>query len=338
MSDPSVPGHGWGPAHRLLATAVAERFHLARRTKVQIADELGISRFKVARILESARAKGLVRIEISAGDDLDLHLSDALRSAYGLRRAVVAARGDERETAGEARARMTRLAADLVGELVAPGEVLGLAWARTVNEMVESLSHLAPCTVVQLCGVYSRLRRDDSSVETVRRAAAVSGGEAYPIYAPLVLPDPGTAATLRRQPGISEAFDKFSQVTTAVVAIGAWLPGESTVHDVLPEAQRIALGHLGVRGELAAHLFDADGQLLDTALSHHVLAIGGDELRNIPNVIALAGGRAKAEAIDAVLRSGIVSTLVSEPAAAEALLTLATRRPPPRSAEISRGR
>jgi DNA-binding transcriptional regulator LsrR (DeoR family) len=326
-ADAERSTRGWGPARRLQAEVVARRFHEDGRTKVQIANELGISRFKVARILESAHLHGLVRIELSAGDDVAPDLSERVRRAYRLRRAVVAARPRGPEQPAAARARLASLSAALVEELVTPGEVLGLAWARTVNDMVEVLHQLPQCTVVQLCGVYSRLRRGDRAVDTVRRAAALCGGTSFPIFAPLLLPDRRTAAALRRQPGIAEAFDQFAQVSTAVVAIGGWRTSQSTVFDVLPEAKRLELAQAGVRGELAAHLFDADGRLLDTGLSHHVLAIGADELRAVPEVIALAGGRAKAEAIDAVLRSGLVSTVVTDSAAAEEMLTLTARRP-----------
>ena len=41
----------------------ARRYYLDERSKVEIAEELGVSRFKIARLLEVARDSGLVRIE-----------------------------------------------------------------------------------------------------------------------------------------------------------------------------------------------------------------------------------------------------------------------------------
>jgi DNA-binding transcriptional regulator LsrR (DeoR family) len=197
-----------------------------------------------------------------------------------------------------------------------------------VNGAVGALTRLASCTIVQLSGVYSRMDVRDDSVETVRRAAAVSGGPFFPIYAPLVLPDRATAETLRRQPGIRDAFDHFDRITTAVVGIGAWQPAESTVYDVLEPAERRAAGELGIAAEVAGTLFDADGRTPTTGLTHHVLAMDADRLRGVPEVIALAAGCAKAGAIDAVLRSGLVTTLVTDGATACRLLELTTRRPP----------
>jgi DNA-binding transcriptional regulator LsrR (DeoR family) len=52
------------PSEIVLAARVARQFYLEGVSKVDIADRLGISRFRVARLLGSAREAGKVRIEI----------------------------------------------------------------------------------------------------------------------------------------------------------------------------------------------------------------------------------------------------------------------------------
>jgi DNA-binding transcriptional regulator LsrR (DeoR family) len=168
----------------------------------------------------------------------------------------------------------------------------------------------------------------DSSVETVTRAARLAGGSGFPIYAPLILPDRRTAENLRRQPGVADAFEHFDRITTAVVAIGAWQPGLSTVYDVLDPKARHGLGQHGVTAEMAARPFDADGRALSTGLAHYVLAIETEQLRRIPEVIAVAGGTPKAAAISTVLRSGLITTLVTDADTAELLIDLAITHPP----------
>ena len=78
-----------GPAELVMAAAVARRHYLAGRSKIEIADELGISRFKVARLLDFARERGMVRIEIVAEGDIDLDRSARLQETFGLRHAIV---------------------------------------------------------------------------------------------------------------------------------------------------------------------------------------------------------------------------------------------------------
>src|SRR2546430_13384582 len=50
------------PSEVVLAARVARQFYLEGVSKVDIADRLGISRFRVARLLDSARDAGMVRI------------------------------------------------------------------------------------------------------------------------------------------------------------------------------------------------------------------------------------------------------------------------------------
>lgn len=320
-----------GPAELMQAAAMARRFYLEGKSKIQIADEFGVSRFKVARVLETALEHDLVRIEIRVPAELDAERSDALRAKYGLRHAVVAespsASADPAESA-ETPAdpeNLGEVAADLLGELVTEGDVLGLAWGRSTIHMATALRGLPPCTVVQLTGVYDAGTADRGSVEAVRRAAEVAGGEAHPIYAPMLLPDSATAAALRHQTGIAAAFEYFDKVTVAAVSIGSWEPGISTVHDMLGTRERAHYASLGVAAEMSAHLFDAEGRRIGRDLGERCITVEAGRLRRVPEVVAIAGGRRKAAAIGAVLRSGLVTSLVTDTAAAEQLL--ADRRP-----------
>ncbi len=88
------------PSEVVLAARVARQFYLEGVSKVDIADQLGISRFRVARLLDSAREAGMVRIEIGLpGGNLDAGLSAELCSAFGLKHAFVFNFPDEDEEA-----------------------------------------------------------------------------------------------------------------------------------------------------------------------------------------------------------------------------------------------
>src|SRR3954470_5848417 len=78
-----------GPAQLVLLASVARRYYLDGRSKVEIADEFGLSRFKVARLLDAARDSGLVRIEIRNEGIVDLDLSARFRETFGLQHAIV---------------------------------------------------------------------------------------------------------------------------------------------------------------------------------------------------------------------------------------------------------
>lgn len=309
-----------GPAELMQAAGMARRFYLEGKSKIQIAEEFGVSRFKVARVLETALERDLVRIEIRVPAELDAQRSDNLRARYGLRHAVVVESPLDAVDDAPDPEYLGEVAARLLGELVTEGDVLGLAWGRSTIHMATALTSLPPCTVVQLTGVYDAGTAERGSVEAVRRAAAVAGGEAHPIYAPMLLPDAATAAALRGQTSITSAFEHFEKVTVAAVSIGSWEPGISTLHDMLSESERAHYSSLGAAAEMSAHLFDREGRIIGRDLGERCITVEAERLRKIPEVVAIAGGRRKAEAIGAVLRSGLVSSLVTDTAAADRLL------------------
>lgn len=307
-----------GPAALVLTASIARRYYVDGRSKVEIADEFHLSRFKVARLLEAARSSGLVRIEIGHPGVIDVELSGRLQDAFSLEHAIVVDAADEHETS--LREQLGTAAAELLGEIVTPEDVLGLAWARSVAAMATRLTHLASTPVVQLTGALSRPDVDSSSIELVRDVARVSGGRAYFFYAPMIVPDASTAMALRRQPEVARAFAQLPSVTKAVAGIGLWEPSHSTLYDASSEADRKQLRRLGVCADISGIFIDADGEPVHTELRQRMIGVGTEQMRAIPSVIALPYGVEKAPAVRAALRSGLVNSLVTHTALARELL------------------
>lgn len=310
---------GYSTSGLALAAAAARRFHIEGLTKVEIAKQLGVSRFKVARLLADAQEAGLVTIHVEVPSSLDGDLADALRARFDVP-AVYVVRPDEETVVGR-RAAVARFTAGLLEETVVPDDVVGLAWGRTISQLAALARGTWRCRFVQLSGALPRPDVDESAVDLVRRMAEATQSSSSTFYAPLAVPDALTADGLRSQTGISEALAELDSLTKAVISVGAWQLGESTALDALGEADRAALTAAGVTAEITGVLLGADGVEVD-ALADRVIGVTGEQLRATPDVVAMACGEARAQAVAAVLRSGIVSTLVTHTALARAVLAL----------------
>lgn len=309
-----------GPASQVLLASVARRYYLSGHSKVQISADLGLSRFQVARMLERARSSGLVRIEIGGPGSIDLGTSSRLQEAFGLKHAVVVDVPGEAPT--QLRAQLGAAAAELLTELVTPSDVLGVAWARAVSAMAAGVTSLPPVPVVQLTGSLAGRGIDDSAVELVRGLSRVSGGPAYFFYAPMILRDAGAAVALRTQPEVARTMAMFDSVTKAVVGVGRWERGESTVYDSASPADRRLLLDLDTCAESCGAFLRSDGAPVHSAVTERLISIGVEQLRSIPEVIAIPYGVGKAAAVHAALRSGVVTSLVTHSSLARALLDL----------------
>jgi len=310
-----------GPAELVQAVHVATQHYVQGRTKMQIAAELGISRYKVARVLDACLAEGIVRIEISPPRSIDAELSEQLRSTFRLHHVLVVNSPPADVPATTAvRQQLGEAAADLLAEIVTEEDVLGVAWGRTLQSMATSLRSLPPCRIVQMTGVTGAVGR--TSVDLLRHLAAVSGGPAHPIYAPLVVSDEPTSLALHRQHAINSATSRFASITKATVAIGSWDAEGSQLHASLGAEDLHALAGFDIAAEVCATLLASDGTPINTSLHRRTIAISARQLRHIPEVIAVAGGVSKARAIHTVLRGGLANSLVTDQQTAAAILAL----------------
>jgi DNA-binding transcriptional regulator LsrR (DeoR family) len=309
------------PTEVVLAARVAREYYIEGVSKIDIAGRLGISRFRVARLLEGARDAGMVRIEIGLpGGNLDAGLSAELCSAFGLKHAFVFNFPDDEEHA--LRHRLGEAAGQALMDLIEPGDVLGMSWARTLSGLAASLTQIPPCPIVQLTGAVPPPDGRDL-LDLVRGVARVGGGPAHVFYAPMVLDDARTAAAIRRQGDVAAAFALVPSVTIAVVAVGAWGPGLSTIYDAVTPAERDCLAALGVRAELAGVFIGEDGRPVATPLDSRMIVTPGPALERIPFVLAVAYGVAKGPAVHAAIRGGLAHGLVTHTSLARSLLSLA---------------
>ena len=302
---------------------IARRYYLAYESKVRISEQLGISRFKVARLLEEARERGVVAITLNHGGDTDEALSHQLARHLGLDSAVaVEAYG----TVAEVRRIVGEHAGKVLARTIQAGETLGLAWGRTLDHLTESIDHLPSVQILQLRGaVGSSLSQ--SPVELALKASVISGSDARAIMAPLYIDDVDGARMLRNLPDIKDVLESFDTLTTAVVAVGAIGEGDESTRSrllpMLPPRVREKLLRSGAVAEACGLTFAADGTLAYPELARdHIMAISAQQLRRVPRVIAVAADPSKAEAILALRRADVISELVVDTELAEAVLAL----------------
>jgi len=306
------------PLQRIQATTVARRYFVERQTKIQIAEDLGISRFKVARLIEEAVEAGLVRFEIDETGEIDAQLSDQLRRKYGLRNALILAGPDLPCSA--LFEPLGRAAASLLEEILTDGCVLGVAWGRTLAATAKAISRLPKISVVQVAGGLTTLEFPQNSADLVSRMAAAGDGTAYPIFLPMWVEDASLVKRLRTEPSVAQVLERYDRIDVLVSGIGSWNPPVSCLYDAFSKAWKRQVLAAGVRADLCATLIDDTGGVVPSPLDKVGLALNAKQIRRIPERVAIAGGLEKAGAILAALKGKWITTLVTDAGVARRLL------------------
>ncbi len=310
---------------QILALTVARRYYLDGHSKGEIAGELGISRFKVARLLDQAHADGLVEIKFNIPDrPFDIDLSARLAGACNLRHAIVVPVGEDNPevliaTLGQA-------AATFLKETVDSTQIVGLAWTRVLPEIGAQLDSMTARAVVQLCGAIPAGPAGLTSIDAVRDIARKADCPARMYYAPLVATDKAAAEGIRRQPDVLAAMDLISSVSKAIIGIGAWDKELSTVAASLSEPEQMRIAAKGVVAEIAGSItLNAEGRFVRIELSDRVIGIQAEQLLAIPDRIGIAFGTRKLEAISAAMRGGYINSLITHSEVAELLIAAGTK-------------
>ena len=316
-ADRAATGFDDAPAVGLV-DQVARLFFEHQLTKVEIAARLRISRFRVARLLDQALANGVVRIEFRDAPAQDRTLGRAIEERFGVERCVVAATGGDD-------AAVARLAADVVDGLLGRGEAIGIAWGSTVGRVVRAMTARddPAIDVVQLAGSSTSLEAGTDPGDLTVVLAERLGARHHRIHAPAFVESTELRAALVRQPEIAATVGRFDALAVAVVGIGAFVrsagvPSSSLLRSGALNARD--LQRLGAVGDLLVHAFTAEGRFVAPDVTGRAIAISIDQLRRVPNVVAVAAGPAKVAAIGGALATGVVGVLVTDAATAAALL------------------
>ncbi len=304
--------------------SIAYLYYIKDMTQEEIASELGMSRFKVLRLLRESRRRGIVRIEVSSPIGECIELEHGLMR-LGLADAVVAplvdGASDETmmDAIGAAAARLLRR--KIVGDVR-----VGIAWGRTVSHVVKAMREMGPregarVTVVQLMGGVGELDHTISSTKLGSDLAAIYGGQCYFVHAPAIVESADLCQRLREEPSIRQTLDLARSVDIALVGVGRADEESGLVQGkVLSPDDVAAIAREGAQGSICASFFDSEGRECSHLLSRRVIGISLDDFKAVPTRILVAGGASKVGAILGALRGGLVNVLVTDRVTARLLL------------------
>lgn len=292
-------------------------------TQEQIAERLGVSRIKAQRLVAAAMQSGVVKFWVEGVPADCMALEDELMRRFGLRRCIVVPSIDEDGEPGSEIAALAVAASRLlVRELEAgPLKSVGIGHGRTLAAMVERLPRLnrPDLRFVSLLGSLTRSSAANP-YDVIARLAERTGGECFFLPVPFIVDSGADAQVLRAQSGVQQIFSMIRECELCVVGIGELGPDTQLQrsHSVTVEERRRLL-RAGAVGEVAGRFLTARGELADTDMNERAVGVSLDDLRG-RDVLAVAGGLYKADAIRAVLASGVLSALIVDEATAERVL------------------
>lgn len=306
---------------RSLRLRAAWLYHAHGLTQNEVAERLGIGRSTVIRLLEEAKSRGEVQVWIDEGAPELIELGLTVQRTFGLDEVIVVPAADGVEETAKA---VGLALGKFLSETIMDGMSVGVGWGRTLTA---SLASFRPpkrqgVRVMSLLGGAVEVL-PVNPVEFSWRLAGALGAECYLFPAPLVVDSAETKRRLMEDCGLGRLVKLAAGLDLAVVSAGdIGSAATSLARQMISGPEHRELVVRGCVGDVMCNFLDGDGALVDHSVNTRVMSVGLEALRKARHVVLASGGAARARSIAAALKATGCRTLVTDEAAAQALLAL----------------
>ena len=285
-------------------------------SKTNIAKQLNISRVTLDKLLEEAKAEGMIKYEIIdvRGQMKLIQIEKEMRNSFGLRdiKLVDTGQADE-ETA------VRRIAAEgaaYVSQILRSNMRIGLTWGRTLSNMIQELkpdAHVKDLTVYTLVGGASTSSNFQPNL-LAQQFINKYDGQAVVMTAPFMCQRAELCTEIKQEPSIAHILHASRNVDITLVGIGeepekgadrlSDYPFDKKMIDQLVKANAV--------GDICGNFFDINGNLCDTPLRNRIVSIDISELLSHKWVVGIGRGPKKTRSILGALNGGYLDMLITD--------------------------
>lgn len=295
------------------AVTISRLYYLEGATQAQIAKQLNLSRPTISRALQYARDNNIVNIQVndplSNVDDLRAQL----QRKYQLDDVVIADVGptgnyqEDLDLLGQA-------AAAYLPQIIQDNDTIGISWGRTLAAVAR---HLQPSDrknvqVVYLKGTVANSTHNNFVVEVTKHFNACYHTQAEILPLPVIFDNQDIKKMVVKDRFIHSILTAAQQAQVALFTVGTTAPDATLFELGYLNKKEIAKLQKESVGDIVSQFVDADGQIVDPALTARTVALPIDQLKEKRQAVLVAGGMAKLPAIRVALAGRYANVLVTD--------------------------
>lgn len=303
-----------------LAINVAKLYYRSDYSQQKIAQELGVSRPSISRLLQYAKDKGYVNIQIIDPVEDMSHMEQRLKEKLHLKDVKIASStiNDEEEI----KKYIGIAAAKYLDNIAKDGDIIGVGWGTTLYNMSQNLvpRSIKGAQIVQLEGGVSNSEWNNYAREILENFSNNYDTVAQYLPLPVIFDAKETKEQVDKDRYIKRILELGRHANIALFSVGT----------VRPSALFFRLGYTNIEeqekiqkssiGDICSRFFDAEGRICNRDLDDRTVGITLSELCNKEYSILISGGEAKIHAIRAALKGKYANVLITDQFTGKALL------------------
>lgn len=294
-------------------------YHAYGLTQNEVAEELGVGRSTVIRLLEEARQRQEVKIWIEEEHAELMELSLALERALKLDEVIIV---PSPEAADRTASAVGMALGKFLSSAVQDNMTIGVGWGRTLTASLASFhppKHQGVKVMSLLGGAVET--QFANPFEYAWRLATALHAECYLFPAPLVVDSAETRRRLMQDCGIDRLEHLASSLDIAVVSAGDISKSSSSlIRRFITAKENAELLRLRCVADIMGNFLDAEGNLVPHPINTRTMSVGIATLRKARHLVLATGGGHRAAAILAAIRGMGCNTLITDEHAARELI------------------
>lgn len=295
-----------------LVVKTAWYYYIENMTQQKISEKLGISRMRVIKLLEKARQEGVIQFRIQQDNTQRMQLEGQLAKMWGLKDVFVVPTPPEEDNINETIAQATAM---YLSDRISENCFINMGYGDTPSRILNHLATMSkfPVSIVSLTGGVSYYLPNTQS--------NIFNAKLYLLPAPLLVSSKEMVTAMMQEPSIIEIFRMVSLASITLVGIGG-IGEDATIlkNGILSKNDFLYLSMQGAVGDVLSHFIDKDGNLVHTNVEERLLSTPLDTLKKLDNVIGVAAGPSKVNAIRAALRGKYLDILITDEDTARQLI------------------
>ena len=293
-------------------------------SQTDIAKRLHISRVTLGKLLEEAKAEGMIKFEIVdvRGQMEIVQLEKEMCDSFGLRdiKLVAANAADEAQTVR----RIAAEGATYLEQMLRSDMQIGLTWGHTLSQMIQELrpnQNIKDLEVYTLVGGASTSSNFQPNL-LAQELIAKYDGQAFVMTAPFMCQHEDLCAQIKKEPAIDHILRASRNVDITLVGIGEEPEkGADRLSDYPFDKKMIQqLVKAKAVGDICGNFFDEQGALCDTPFRDRIVSIDIRELPQHKWVVGMGGGQKKVHSILGALHGGYLDVLITDAQTAREVL------------------
>ncbi|MBE3596430.1 MAG: sugar-binding transcriptional regulator [Hydrogenibacillus sp.] len=311
-----------------LLVKISRLYYVDGLNQQEIASRLGVSRPQVSRMLSTARAEGIVQITIKDPYSEEHHYERAIAETFGIHDVIVLnVPGTDPVITN---LHLARAGAALLETVLNDHDIVGVMAGRTIAAVGNEIGYFSRkgLQFVPLVGGWGSEGAPWHANSNARVLAEKLKSKYWILNAPAIVASAQARDVLAKEPEIAEVLHLARHSTVALVGIGQVSERATVVQSGYFSRENIeAVKRLGAVANLCTSFLDAQGNVVAYSDEERMIGLSAQELRQIPNVIAIADGEEKVPAITACLRGRWIDVLITDLTTAKQVLEWHHRHP-----------